>query len=426
VGPIDRWNVVKALRVAHFSFADGGGGAAQAVYRLHTALRDQGIDGQLHVLRRQTEDPTVRTMAARMDQWAAPRIDMAAVTLGGYRPRAFWSPGWYGASDPMKVPGVAEADIIALYWIPRGFLGVREVEKLLETGKPVVWRLSDMWPFTGGCHYAGSCDRYLSHCGACPELGSARERDLSWRMHETKQRRWEKGNLTIVAPSQWIARCAADSSLFRARTVRVIATGVDTGKFQRLPKEAARAALGLPLDQPLVLYGAISAVTDARKGATAVTRAMDALYASGGDKLPGLLIYGADVAPPGLPPSMPTHVLGVLKGEAALAMAYSAADVFVAPAKEENLANSVLEAMACELPVVAFNAGGMSDAVSDETGALLPQGDIDGLAAALKRILSDPMLARSMGVRARHRVLNDFCLQKQASRYADLYVEMAG
>lgn len=421
----------RPIRVAGFSFADGGGGAAKAASRLHMSLCQHGVDATLHVLRKTSSDPSVLDVAASARFGAlatelAPRIDQLPIRLLHPRAKSFWSTGWYGSVDPLELPGVPASDVICLYWVTRGFLGISQIGRLLATGKPVVWRLSDMWPFTGGCHYSGDCDGFLRNCGACPQLASRGEYDLSRRLQKSKVRHWTGGNLTVVSPSRWMADKARASSLFHARDVRVIPTGVDCDKFRPSDRGEAREALGLPRDGKLVLYGATSALTDPRKGGDVAARLFSLLPSPvDGKPAPGLVIFGSDQRPAGIPDTVPVYPLGVIRDEMVLAKVYSACDVFIAPSREENLANSVLEAMACGMPALAFNVGGMPDAIlHGRSGLLFEPGDEIGFAKGLAWLLGDSETLRGFSSAARDRAENVFSQARQVTAYLGLYSEL--
>ena len=103
-------------------------------------------------------------------------------------------------------------------------------------------------------------------------------------------------------------------------------------------------------------------------------------------------------------------------------MVYSAADLFVLPSLQDNLANTVLEAMACGVPVVSFNAGGTPDMVRPGlTGQLVPAFDVSALAAMIVQLLNTPGLLKTMSAHCRRVALDEYPLTLQAQRYAELY-----
>jgi glycosyltransferase involved in cell wall biosynthesis len=114
-----------------------------------------------------------------------------------------------------------------------------------------------------------------------------------------------------------------------------------------------------------------------------------------------------------------------LKSERLLSFAYSAADVFVCPTREDNLPNVVLEAMACGTPIVAFSVGGLQDMVRPGvTGFLAPQGDVRSLRAAIESVISDDERRAQMSHECRRTAVEEYRLELQAERYKCLYDEV--
>jgi glycosyltransferase involved in cell wall biosynthesis len=114
--------------------------------------------------------------------------------------------------------------------------------------------------------------------------------------------------------------------------------------------------------------------------------------------------------------------LGKLSNDRLLAMAYSAADIFVIPSLQDNLPNTVLEAMACGVPVVGFATGGIPDMVRPGiTGLLVPTGNVALLRSAIEQLLDDPETRAAMGRNARRIAVAEYALEVQARRYVSLY-----
>jgi hypothetical protein len=130
--------------------------------------------------------------------------------------------------DITRHPSYADADLVHLHWV-NGLVGVRTLSKIK---KPVLWTLRDMWPITGGCHYSLDCTRFKKACGQCPQLGSARDRDLS-RWVVRRKERTLPSHMRVVGISHWLSECARQSTLFRKFPVATISNGVDTQGFQK-------------------------------------------------------------------------------------------------------------------------------------------------------------------------------------------------
>ncbi len=122
---------------------------------------------------------------------------------------------------------------------------------------------------------------------------------------------------------------------------------------------------------------------------------------------------------------MPVQALGYLHSDEAIRTAYAAADVFVQASLEDNFPNTMLEAMSCGTPVVAFRVGGMPDVIVDgEEGRLVKAGDAKGLGEAILSLIGDPETLARMGHRARAKIEEQYTLEIQARRYAALFDEV--
>jgi glycosyltransferase involved in cell wall biosynthesis len=294
------------------------------------------------------------------------------------------------------------------------------VETIGKFNKPLVWTLHDSWAFTGGCHVPFECKKYRQSCGACPVLGSSREKDLSRWTWRRKERAWRDLNLTVVTPSRWLAECARASALFRGVRVEVIPNGLDTGMFQPRPKEVARDLLDLPHDKKIVLFGAMGVAADPNKGFHLLQAALRELGRGGADLV--AVIFGADDAAGISVPGMTVVSLGRIHDDRKLAVLYAAADLFVAPSLLENLPNTVMEAMACGTPCIAFNQGGMTDLIDHEvTGYLAQPYEAADLANGMQQLLENDGRRQEMSARCRRKVEGEFALEKVAARYAGLY-----
>jgi colanic acid/amylovoran biosynthesis glycosyltransferase len=106
------------------------------------------------------------------------------------------------------------------------------------------------------------------------------------------------------------------------------------------------------------------------------------------------------------------------------------ADAFLLSSLSEGISNAALEAMACGLPVVTTDCGGMREAVRDGVdGFIVPVRDVDGMAEALRRLAEDRELCSRLGHAARQRVVKEFGLEQQGAQFIGLYtslIESAG
>lgn len=366
----------------------------------------------------QRGDGIVSTSSDRMGQLSDQVLRaMPRVLAAGYRNREGlpFSTGFPGRRLAGH-PAVRSADVIHIHWVAQGPVSIRAIGRL---GRPTVWTLRDMWAFTGGCHVTLGCDRYHDRCGACPQLGSARERDLS-RLVWSLKRRWYSDSVTIVGPSRWISDCARQSSLLGGHDVRTIPNCVDTDTFFPVPRAAARQVLGLPAEGKVVLAGSEN-LGDRWKGTDLLIQALRDEALAGTPFT--LVLFGLGAAELRGTGAEVRH-LGYLADDATLRAAYSAADVFVAPYRQDAFGKTLVEALCCGTPVVAFDATGPGDIVRHgRTGYLAQPFEAEDLAAGIARALGG---RDGEGVRdaCRADASERFGMEPVAARYLDLYEEL--
>jgi glycosyltransferase involved in cell wall biosynthesis len=318
--------------------------------------------------------------------------------------------------DFTKHPAYAAADIVHLHWI-NGLVAMRTLRKVT---KPIVWTLRDMWPLTGGCHYSIDCDRYRNGCGACPQLGSTSKVDLSSVVVKNK-RSSLPSSMQIVGISNWLANCARDSAVFRHFDIRVIPNNIDCDDFFPVDQKTARAVLGLPVDRKLILIGAQN-ITDFYKGFDLLRESFAKLTIADCE----IVVFGR--ASPEISGywQFPARLLGFFSDSVSLRLAYSAADVFVAPSRMDAFGKTLAESMACGTPVVCFDATGPADVVEHmRTGYKAKPFEADSLARGIEWVLSlDHSAATKLREASRSRAVSCFDSKVIAAQYLDLYRQL--
>ncbi|MEH2354970.1 glycosyltransferase family 4 protein [Nostoc sp.] len=412
------------MKILHISTHDINGGAARAAYRLHTGLQDIGLQSQMLVQEKYSNDKTVVAPKIRLFQGIAKaKLTVESLPLKLYRQKKN-TPFFTQWLPDRVIPKVAQInpDIINLHWISGGFM---QIETFAKLKRPLVWTLHDMWGFTGGCHVTGECDRYKVSCGACPQLNSGNEWDLSRWVWQRKVKAWKNLNLTLVSPSSWLAECARSSSLFQNLQIEVIPHGLDTQKYRPINKHFAREALNLPQDKKLILFGAIEATSDRNKGFHLLQPALQELSKSGWKDDLEVVIFGA--SQPENPPDLgfQTHYLGHLHDAISLATVYSAADVMLVPSLQESFGQTASESFACGTPVVAFNATGLKDIVDhQQNGYLAKPYEVEDFAKGITWVLENEQRLQKLSFYARDKAEQEFTLELQARRYSALFQEI--
>lgn len=414
----------KPVRVLLASANERDGGAAVAAGRLRDGLLQAGAEAQLFV---QTPGPRHPATIAPSGGWqrtlARARSGIDALPLRSYPARhAPFSVNWLPRFQP-GWPHQLAPDLIHLHWIHAGFMSLGDLAGLRA---PLVWTAHDMWALTGGCHYDEECGRHASGCGSCPILHSQDPRDLSARRWQARESAYAPLDLTVVSPSRWLGDLVRSSPLFKGKRVEVIANGIDLQAFKPLDRAFARHALGLPAEGRVLLFGAVNASTDPRKGHDLLQAAMGHLAQRFGSEELVLAVFGSTPARRETSFGFRTWHFGHLGDELSLALLYAAADVFVAPSRQDNLPNTLVEALACGTPCVAFDIGGMPDLIQHRhNGYLAAPFDAKDLAEGLAWVLSsDDDRPRRLAEAARQFACEHFDLAVQTRRHLDLYREL--
>ncbi|BAY34693.1 putative glucosyltransferase [Nostoc carneum NIES-2107] len=410
---------MKSLILSTF---DINGGAARAAYRLHQGLRKINIDSQMLVQYKTSSDRTVMSYQNKLEKWLnqmRPTLDNLPLKFYAGNHDESFSPQWFPDLIQPKLKSLSP-DIINIHWA----CGYLQVESVARFTQPVVWTLHDMSVFTGGCYYSLDCDRYLNSCGACVQLQSHKQQDLSRWVWQRKAKSWQPQNCTIVTPSIWLADCAKKSSLLRDFRIEVIPNGLDIQRYKPLNRDIAREWLNLPQDKQLVLFGA-AATNHPRKGFNLLLSALENLAQAGYQDNIELVIFGSSSPDTAKNIGFKCHDLGSLNDDITLALVYAAADVFIAPSVQDNLPNTVMESLSCGTPCIAFNIGGMSEMIEHQQNGYLAQPlEIESLARGIVWVLSDGDRLQQLRQRAREKVEQEFSQDLQAQRYSHLFSEM--
>lgn len=416
------------MKVTLINTSDAGGGAAVASMRLLKALAPENIEVNFLAGEKKTSETSVKAVQNNLWNKLKARFSFFYERL----PFIFFHEkdksirfAFSTASAGTSIADqqlVKEADILHLHWTNSGFLSINDLKELMALGKPVVWTLHDMWVFTGGCHYAGTCTHFTRECGDCYFLRDPGKNDISHTGWLSKQAMYSiNPNITFITCSSWLAKVARQSSLLKGFPIQSIPNPIDLQVYSPKDKLAARTKWGINPDSKIILFGAAN-IGDRRKGINYLVQALEHLkqdYKQTG--LVEILIFGKnkhfDISR--LPFS--AQGLSTITSQHDLAELYSLADVFVMPSIEDNLPNTVMEAMSCGTPVVAFNTGGLPEMIDhQQNGYLADFKSASDLAKGIHEMLFTTGAAE-ISIQARNKVLLNFSNDRIARQYAEVY-----
>ena len=355
------------MRVLIINTSERIGGAAVAASRLMEALKNNGIKAKMLVRDKQTDQISVvgldrnwltvwKFIWERIVIWKANHFkknNLFAVDIANT------------GTDITNLPEFKQADVIHLHWINQGMISLKNLRKILESGKPIVWTMHDMWPSTGICHHARECTHYQQECHQCPFLyGGGSKKDLSNRVFKKKKELYKIAPITFITCSRWLENSARSSALLTGHTVTSIPNPINTNLFKPRNKQEARVHFRLPQEGKLMLFGSVK-ITDKRKGIDYLIESCKLLAEKHPELVSSLsvVVFGNQSQQLTNLLPFPVYALDYVSNEHELVNVYNAVDLFVTPSLEENLPNTIMEAMACGIPCVGFNVGGIPEMI---------------------------------------------------------------
>jgi glycosyltransferase involved in cell wall biosynthesis len=431
------------MHILTISSIENIGGASSSAWNLHASYQEHGHQSWLVVGTRQSDDPNVfeiprresirpwnRFWAAMEKRHSALGLRVGASVLRELR--QFW--GWrnwllyHRGRDLLHFPGTFRIlsmipetpDIIHCHNLHPHYFDFRYLPTLSRTA-PLILNMRDSWIATGHCAYSLSCAKYLSGCGACPDLSiyPAIRRDgtaANWKMRRDIFRQCV---VYLTAPSQWQLNVGLESGIPCALS-KVIPNAIRMEHFCPGDRLEARARTGIPENAKVIMYFGHHAFKDTGY----IEDALRAVRPVGGRPLLFVCIGRKDAGTVALGNGI-LKSAGYIKEESVLADFYRAADVYVHAAKGESFGKTVVEAMACGLPVVATNYAGPAEIVAPEkTGLLVSPANPDDMTRAIQRLLDAPELADAMGCSGTRKARSCYTLECQVQAFLAWYEEV--
>ncbi len=406
------------MKILIVNTSDIQGGAARAAYRLHMSLLASGVDSQMLVQSKSSDDYTVIGPTSKVQKAMGklrPTLDSLPIKFYKGRTKTPFAVSWLPYSNIVEKINEINPDLVHLHWINGGMI---KIEDLVKIKAPIVWSLHDMWAFTGGCHYNEGCNGYEKECGNCKVLGSSKENDLSRKIWKRKEKTFsQKKDMTIIGLSRWLNECSKNSTLLKDKRHINLPNPIDTNTFRPFNKEKSRELWNLPKGKKLVLFGAMSATGDPRKGFKELSATRHKLK----DENIEFVVFGSSEPKESQNFGFKTHYLGSLADDVSLVTLYSAVDVMIVPSLQENLSNAIMESLACGTPVIGFNVGGNRDMIDHQSnGYLAKPFDTNDLAHGIEWILNSHNYNKYCQ-NAREKAVKEFDGAIVSKKYIKLY-----
>ena len=413
------------MKIAIVSTQATHGGAARASMRLHTGMLEKKIDSVYLVKYGGKELPSTKQLKVdKLDDIIERVVQKFYINPNrSSLTDTYFSFNYTNVNSSNNRP-ILEADIINLHWIDK-FIGDKSLKYMVENNKPIVWTLHDEKPYTGGCHYTAGCTNFQENCDNCPQMEETMF-SVASKALESKIEILRNANLTIVTPSQWLAKEARKSSLFKNCRVECIPNSIELDIFKPYNKQDVKNELGMPSDSITIMFGAHDNKSK-RKGFSYLLDAMklclndNNFMSMCNDKKLNIVTVGipnSDIS------ALPIDVydFGFIDDDIKMAKIYSATNLFILPSLEDNLPNTMLEAYACETMVIGFDTGGIPDVVKDNiNGYVVEKADSKALSESILKAINNPDIMTKFGQVGRNLINEKFKLSDQTNSYLNLF-----
>ena len=409
------------MKVLLVNTSERVGGAAIAANRLMEALKKYGVKAQMLVRDRQTEQLSVSAVPSSFLLPVKFIWERLVIWLNnGLRRSTLWSVDLADTgTDITKMPEFQHADVVHLHWVNQAFLSLQDLERIIDSGKPVIVTMHDMWYVTGVCHHADSCRKYEVQCTDCPLL-SPHGIDLARRVFDRKKQLYARRPITFVGCSQWITDLARRSRLTQGHRVVSIPNAINTDIFRPQDQQEVRRQLSLPTDMPLILFSS-RRITDRLKGFHLLVEACRILHSKHPGLRLGIVVAGGESETIRHALPFPVFPVSYVSKDLDIARLYAAVDAYVTPSLQDNLPNTIVEALACGIPCVGFNVGGIPEMIDHELNGYVAQTrDADDLGRGILYCI-DPTRHAQLAEHAREKALRTYSEERVAKLYCEVY-----
>lgn len=396
------------MNILQINTLDKKGGAAKVAYSLNTELEKRGHQTSMFVGRKYSDENNVKILndtrsfsgkvRRKLAYWLADDIDL------------FYS------DHVLKTDEFKKADIVHCHNLHGNYFNLKTLEKISQI-KPVIWTFHDMWPITAHCAHAFDGKIQGNGFFSCPSLDIPPA--IAWHnekyLEKIKAGIYKNSNFNIVTPSKWLADKVRQSAL-KNKPLSVIYNGIDTSIFKPRNKQESRHSLDLPQDKLIILIVAKGGASNPWKGGN---YAQEAIKAFKGHSRAFFVDLGGNLAQAN--PQLKT--VGYTADPDTLARYYSAADMLLYPSVADNCPLVVLEAMACGLPVISFDTGGIPELIEHKVnGYIAEYRNLDDLKKGIEYLLNMTSEEREkMKIYSVDKINSGLTIGKMADQYLELY-----
>ena len=301
-------------------------------------------------------------------------------------------------------------DFLFLYWVT-GVFDLKTISQIEGGSTKIIWRLSDMEPFTGGCHYSDDCSQFKTHCNNCPRVFKLFKGKVTQNL-ENKYNYLSKSNIEFIAPSRWIEFAARNSLVLSGKTIHYIPTPCETDIFKPLPEQ-------ILIRETFNLGFMAKNICDPIKNIEKTVNRLLPFLSSINRNFKIYLIGNGLIELKNIPENIELIHVGTVDDKIELNLILNVLDVFISPALLENFPSSVLEAQSAGVPVVCQKNGGQFEIVQHESTGFHFLHEKE-LFDHLTNLIFDSKLLAEMRIKSRKHINENYSMQSIMKEYFKL------
>jgi len=395
------------LNIAHINTVDATGGAAKIARQLTGIQNSFGNYSRLLVGEKQSDSLTSIEFPILRD----------GLLINEYLERGYIYYDLQGSHGLSNHEIIKNSDVIHLHNLHGGYFNPFSI-LFLSQKKPVVWTLHDMQALTGHCAYSLECEKWIEGCGECPALNlyPAIASDVTSSLWKDKKFIYKNSDFVLTVPSEWLKQ-KVSKSILKNKRCEFIPNGVDTEIFKPRNKRLLRKKYNIP--ENAFIMGGIAvggALNNPWKGGKYTIRAVEKIFR----EIPNSFFLNI-----GVKSQMSNgRIINIpaINDDSILAEIYSLMDVNLFTTIADNAPLVVLEALACGVPVISFETGGIPEMIKHgESGFISEYKNVDKITAKVIKLAKNKNLIEKFGENARADVLKRFDINKITQRYVKLY-----
>lgn len=432
----------KSLGILQVNTLDNAGGAAKIAMYLHLELMKRGYKSVLAVGKNESSVSNVYQIPRdqrlfRLELFLSQKIKQIPILRILTHTNSIGKPikninnfigfeefNFPGTSQLLNLISSCRPDILHFHNLHGGYFDLRMLPLFCKQA-PTIITLHDAWLLSGYCPHSFDCTRWKIGCGRCPYLWKYSEihHDATDINLKRKQKIISNSHIYVVTPCQWLMDKVKQSVLKQGIVdFRVIPNGVDLKVFHPYSQKKARKELELPLDYKVLLFAANGIRHSIHKDYSALKSTLTKVSSHGMKIL--CLALGEEAASEYLG-EIEIRFVPYQTDAKKVARFFQAADLYIHPAYAETFPNTILEAMACGIPVISNSVGGIPEQIQNGiTGFLIPRGNIQLMTEKIILILEDDLYRQEMSRNAAEDAVMRFGLDRMIDDYLHLYWEI--